>query len=98
MNEKQKVALSSVFASIFLTTIKLVVGLLTNSLGIILEALHSGLDLIAAGTTYFAVKLADRPPDMEHHFGHGKVENLAILSETILLVITRIWVIYEAAL
>lgn len=71
-------------------------GVSTNSLGIISEALHSGLDLIAASTTYFAVKKADKPPDSDHHYGHGKAENLASLSETFLLIVTGLWIVYEA--
>jgi len=94
--EKRFVALTSVFAAVLLTGMKLVVGLLTGSLGILSEALHSGLDLVAAGMTFFAVKIADKPADDEHQFGHGKVENLSALGETFLLLITCIWIIYEA--
>jgi len=93
---KEKVALSSILAAILLTSTKFVVGVLTNSLGIISEALHSGLDLIAAATTYFAVRKADKPPDKDHHYGHGKVESIASLSETFLLIVTGLWVVYEA--
>jgi len=96
MNEKQKVAGVSVLAAVFLTGIKLVVGVLTGSLGIISEALHSGLDLIAAVITFFSVRISDNPPDRRHHFGHGKVENLSAFLETILLFITCAWIIYEA--
>jgi len=94
--EKRLVALSSVLAAIFLTGMKLAIGLLTNSLGILSEAAHSGLDLIAAGVTYFAVRVSDRPPDSEHPYGHGKVENLSALIETLLLLATCAWIIYEA--
>lgn len=94
--EKRLVALSSVVAAIFLTTIKLVVGLLTGSLGILSEALHSGLDLAAAAMTFLAVRISGRPADREHTYGHGKVENLSALFETFLLLVTCIWIIYEA--
>lgn len=94
--EKKSVALVSVFAAILLTGGKTVVGLLTGSLGILAEALHSGLDLIAAAITYFSVRVSDRPPDQEHHFGHGKIENLSALIETFLLLVTCGWIIYEA--
>lgn len=94
--EKQKAALSSVIAAVFLTGIKLVVGLMTKSLGILSEAAHSGLDLVAAGMTYFAVKIADKPADREHTYGHGKFENLSALFETLLLLVTCGWIIYEA--
>ena len=75
---------------------KLVVGLLTGSLGILSEALHSGLDLIAAVITLFAVKIADLPADDEHNYGHGKIENLSALIETFLLLVTCFWIIYES--
>jgi cation diffusion facilitator family transporter len=94
--DKRGVALSSVFAAILLTLTKLIVGLLTRSLGILSEALHSGLDLIAALMTYFAVKYSDRPADADHHYGHGKIENLSALVETLLLLITCVWIVYEA--
>jgi len=94
--EKKNVALSSVAAAVFLTTMKLVVGLLTGSLGILAEAAHSGLDLIAAVVTFLAVRVSGRPPDSEHHYGHGKVENLSALIETLLLLATCVWIIYEA--
>jgi cation diffusion facilitator family transporter len=95
-NEKRRIARNSVFAAIFLTLLKLVVGLETNSLGLISEAAHSALDFLAALMTYFAVRLSDRPPDREHTYGHGKVENLSAFAETLLLIITCGWIIYEA--
>lgn len=94
--EKKRVAGISVFAAIFLTGFKLIIGLLTGSLGILSEALHSGLDLVAAVITYFSVRISDRPADKKHHFGHGKIENFSALIETILLIITCVWIVYEA--
>jgi cation diffusion facilitator family transporter len=96
VKEKKRVALISVGAAIFLTGFKLVIGTLTGSLGILSEALHSGLDLVAAVITYFSVRISDKPADKEHNYGHGKIENLSALIETILLVITCVWIIYEA--
>jgi cation diffusion facilitator family transporter len=96
MNEKQWVALGSVLAGIFLTLFKLGVGLATNSLGILAEAAHSGLDLLAAGVTFLAVKISAKPADKTHHFGHGKVEGFSAFIEVILLLITCGWIIYEA--
>jgi cation diffusion facilitator family transporter len=94
--EKKQAASSSVWAAMLLTALKLVVGFATGSLGILSEAAHSGLDLVAALVTYFAVRFSDRPPDSEHQYGHGKVENLSALIETLLLLITCVWIIYEA--
>ena len=93
---KKRVAGISVIAAIFLTGFKLLIGLLTGSLGILSEALHSGLDLVAAVITYFSVRISDKPADKNHHFGHGKIENFSALIETILLVITCVWIVYEA--
>jgi len=94
--EKHGAALSSVAAAIFLTSMKLVVGILTGSLGILAEAAHSGLDLVAALVTFLAVRVSGRPADREHPYGHGKVENLSALFETLLLLVTCLWIVYEA--
>ena len=94
--EKRAAAQSSVFAAVFLTALKLIVGLMTGSLGILAEAAHSGLDLVAALVTFFAVRISDRPPDEQYRYGYGKVENLSALIETLLLLITCVWIIYEA--
>ncbi len=96
IREKKIVAATSVLAAIFLTGVKLIVGLFTGSLGILAEAAHSGLDLIAALITLFAVRVSDRPADESHLYGHGKVENLSALAETLLLFLTCLWIIYEA--
>ncbi len=95
--EKQVVAFSSVLAAIGLTIFKLLVGLLSGSLGILAEAAHSGLDLVAALMTFVAVRVADRPPDVTHNYGHAKFENLSAFLEAGLLLVTAGWVIYEAA-
>ena len=94
--EKRSAALSSVLFAIGLTTFKIIVGVLTNSLGILAEAAHSALDLAAALMTFFAVHMADKPADKEHNFGHGKIENLSALFEAILLLATSAWIIHEA--
>ncbi len=94
--EKRGAALSSVLAAIFLTVMKLIIGMLTGSLGILAEALHSALDLVAAFVTLFAVRVSGRPADSEHTYGHGKIENLSALFETLLLLATCVWIIIEA--
>jgi len=94
--EKRSAALSSVVAAVFLTGMKVVVGLLTGSLGILAEAAHSGLDLVAAFLTLVAVRLSSRPADPTHTYGHGKVENLSAMFETALLLLTCAWIVYEA--
>ncbi len=94
--EKRHVALSSVAGAVVLTGMKLVVGLMTGSLGILSEAAHSALDLVAAVVTFFAVRVSARPADREHTYGHGKVENLSALFETLLLLATCVWIVKEA--
>ncbi len=94
--DKQKAALSSVFAAVCLTAMKIAVGIFTGSLGILSEALHSAIDLFAAVITLFAVKISDKPADSEHHYGHGKIESFSALIETVLLFITCGWIIYES--
>lgn len=94
--EKNHAALTSVIAAVGLTTFKLIVGILTRSLGILAEAAHSALDLVAALMTFFAVRVADKPADPGHPYGHGKIENLSALFETVLLLVTSGWIIYEA--
>ena len=94
--EKSSAALSSVIAAIGLTGFKVVVGLTTGSLGILAEAAHSGLDLMAAVMTFLAVRISGKPADRTHRYGHGKVENLSALFETLLLLLTCLWILYEA--
>ncbi|MEI7810369.1 MAG: cation diffusion facilitator family transporter [bacterium] len=95
-NKKTKVALNSVFWSLFLTIMKGIVGFITGSLGILSEALHSLLDLGAAVLTFFAVRIGDKPADKEHHYGHLKIESISALIESALLFLTSFWIIYEA--
>lgn len=94
--EKQSVALTSALAAALLTTLKVSVGILTGSLGILSEAAHSGLDLVAAVVTYLSVRVSDKPADMDHPFGHGKIEHLSAFIETSLLLLTCGWIVWEA--
>src|SRR3984893_18409231 len=95
--EKRTVAGNSVLAAIAITALKVIVGFTTGSLGILSEAAHSGLDLIAAMVTFFSVQVSDNPADADHQYGHGKVENFSAFIETGLLLLTCVWIIYEAA-
>lgn len=94
--EKNSAARSSVIAAVFLTGMKIVVGLTTGSLGILAEAAHSALDLVAAAMTLIAVRVSGRPADKTHTYGHGKIENLSAMLETALLLITCVWIVWEA--
>ncbi len=95
-HEKRGAAMSSVIAALGLTGFKLIIGLTTGSLGILAEAAHSGLDLMAAVMTFLAVRISAKPADSSHLYGHGKAENLSALFETLLLLVTCFWIIYEA--
>src|SRR5271157_3237396 len=94
--EKKAVALNSIYAAVAITLMKVVVGIATGSLGILSEAAHSGLDLVAAAVTYFSVGVSDKPADADHQYGHGKVENFSAFIETALLLLTCVWIVYEA--
>jgi cation diffusion facilitator family transporter len=94
--EKKAVALNSIFAAVFITAMKVVVGFTTGSLGILSEAAHSGLDLVAAAVTYFSVRVSDKPADADHQYGHGKIESFSAFVETGLLLLTCLWIVYEA--
>jgi cation diffusion facilitator family transporter len=95
-SEKQSVALVSMLVSAGLAIAKLVAGLLTGSLGILSEAVHSFTDFCATVITFFAVRLGDQPPDERHHYGHAKFESVAALAETVLLLATTGWIAFEA--
>jgi cation diffusion facilitator family transporter len=94
--EKTGTALLSVLAIIFLTLVKGSVAILTGSLGLLAEAAHSLMDLVAAGVTFFAVRISGRPADSSHTYGHGKFENLSALVEVVLLLFACAGIIYEA--
>jgi cation diffusion facilitator family transporter len=87
---RTRAALLSVVAAVFLIAIKLVTGLITGSLGLLAEAAHSATDLVAALLTLFAVRVATRPADAEHHYGHGKAEHLAALAESAFLALASL--------
>ena len=85
MNPKTKVARLSIASNTFLIIMKLVVGIISGSVSIISEAIHSSMDLLAALIAYFSVKVSDNPPDVRHPYGHGKVENISGVIEAILI-------------
>ena len=87
MSAQQRTALVSVVAAAGLVAIKLVTGLITGSLGLLAEALHSGTDLVAALLTFYAVRVSGRPADRDHPYGHGKAEHLTALGEGAFLIV-----------
>src|ERR1700756_3379441 len=93
---KRSAALSSLLAALGITLLKLLTGLLTGSLGMLSDAAHSTIDLVAAGITLFSVGLADRPADDTHNYGHGKVESLSAFIESGIMLASCIWIVSEA--
>ena len=95
-NAKRSAALFSVIAALGVTLFKLLTGLFTGSLGMLSEAAHSGIDLIAAAITLFSVQVSDRPADADHTYGHGKIESLSAAVETVLMLASCVWILTEA--
>src|SRR5277367_1642274 len=94
--EKRMAALGSVGSAVVLVSLKVFLAAVTGSLGILSEALHSSLDLVAAVITYLSVRVADKPADAQHLYGHGKVESFSAFVETALLLLTAVYIIWEA--
>jgi cation diffusion facilitator family transporter len=93
---KARAAWISVISNSTLVVSKLVVGLLMGSVSVISEAVHSGVDLIAAAIALFAVKSATKPADRDHPYGHGKIENLSGSIEAVLIFAAAAWIVYQA--
>lgn len=96
MNAKTKVARLSIVSNTFLIMLKLIVGVLSGSVSIISEAIHSFMDLLAALVAFFSVKVSDNPPDLKHPYGHGKVENISGVIEALLIFVAAALIIIEA--
>src|SRR5580658_3273399 len=96
IQEKKSAALLSVGSATLLLCLKTFLVWRTGSLGILSEALHSGLDLVAAIITLLSVRVADQPADERHPYGHGKFENFSAFLETALLILTALYIIFEA--
>src|SRR5580692_4481682 len=94
--QKRLVALGSVGSAVVLVSLKVFLAIVTGSLGILSEAMHSILDLVAAVITYLSVRVADKPADADHLYGHGKVESFSAFVETGLLLLTAVYIIWEA--
>src|SRR5438093_13489395 len=94
--EKKRAALLSVGSALILVSLKAFLVIRTGSLGVLSEALHSGLDLIAAIITFLSVRVSDQPADEKHPYGHGKFENFSAFVEIGLLLLTALYIVYEA--
>jgi cation diffusion facilitator family transporter len=96
MNAKVSIARLSILSNTFLLIMKLIVGFISGSVSIISEAIHSSMDLIAAIIAFLSVKVSDNPPDSRHPYGHGKIENISGVIESVLIFIAAVWIIIEA--
>jgi cation diffusion facilitator family transporter len=96
MSSKLKAASVSIFANTGLLVTKLIVAIITGSVGMLAECLHSGFDLVASFLAFIGIKMAQRPDDETHHFGHEKFESLSSLMQSVLIAITAVLVIFEA--
>jgi cation diffusion facilitator family transporter len=96
MNKKVRIARLSVLSNSVLIILKVIVGVISGSVSIISEAIHSSMDLVAAIIAFFAVRVSDDKPDERHPYGHGKIENISGVIEALLIFIAAIWIIIEA--
>ncbi|HEU4635882.1 MAG TPA: cation diffusion facilitator family transporter [Edaphobacter sp.] len=94
--EKRSAALVSLLAAIGITSLKFLTGLMTGSLGMLSEAAHSTVDMVAAGITLLSVRVSDRPADETHHYGHGKIESLSAFTEVVIMLGSCVWIVTEA--
>jgi cation diffusion facilitator family transporter len=96
MNAKVRIARLSIVSNTLLILMKLAVGLISGSVSILSEAIHSSMDLVAAVIAFFSVRVSDNPPDSRHPYGHGKIENISGVIESLLIFIAAAWIIFEA--
>jgi cation diffusion facilitator family transporter len=96
MNAKVKTARLSILSNTLLILMKVVVGIMSGSVSIISEAIHSSMDLVAALIAFFSVRVSDNPPDSKHPYGHGKIENISGVIEALLIFVAAILIIIEA--
>ena len=97
MNSKVSIARLSIASNTLLILMKMAVGLISGSVSILSEAIHSSMDLVAAIIAFLSVRVSDNPPDSRHPYGHGKIENISGVIEALLIFIAAIWIIVEAA-
>ena len=84
------------FSNIFLVVLKITVGIFSGSVSIISEAAHSAIDLVASVIAYFSVRMSNQPPDKEHPYGHGKIENISGVIEGLLIIVAAVWIVYHS--
>lgn len=95
-DERTRVAVFSLLWAIFVLGLKIMVGLLTGSIAVLSEAAHTGIDVVVTAVTLVAIRQSQKPPDERHPFGHGKVENLSALFETLILLSIAVMILVES--
>lgn len=96
MDLKQKASLSAIISAVFLSLSKFVIGLTSGSMAVITSALDSILDIFMSTLNYLAIKKADMPPDKNHLYGHGKIEDLAAIVQSLFVLFTGLFIIYKS--
>lgn len=96
VKQARRAILLSVVVALFLTAIKFIAGLITHSMAMMASALDSALDMLMSALNYFAFREASKPPDTEHAYGHGKIESLAGLFQSLFIMGSGLFVVYEA--
>jgi len=96
MSEKTKAASLSIYSNSLLIILNLTIGIISGSISIISEAVHTIIDLLASVMAYFSVKISDKPSDHQHPYGHGKYENISGVIEALLIFVASGWIIYNA--
>jgi cation diffusion facilitator family transporter len=96
MNAKVSTARLSIVSNTLLILMKLAAGIISGSVSILSEAIHSSMDLVAAIIAFFSVRVSDNPPDTRHPYGHGKIENISGVIESLLIFLAAVWIIIEA--
>ena len=96
MNAKVSTARLSIVSNTLLILMKLAAGIISGSVSILSEAIHSSMDLVAAIIAFFSVRVSDNPPDTRHPYGHGKIENISGVIESLLIFLAALWIIIEA--
>lgn len=94
--KKARAAMISVLSNATLVALKIVVGVYIGSVSVISEAIHSGVDLLAAAIAYLAIRTSGKPPDRKHPFGHGKFENISGTVEALLIFLAAAWIVHES--
>ncbi len=96
LRSKKGAAGLSVASNVMLVLFKLIVGLMTGSVSVLSEAIHSSIDLLAALIAFFSVRVSEKPPDEDHPYGHGKIENISGTVEALLILLAALYIFYEA--